>query len=57
MLISLTKAGLQSLFRALFLPSKANDTAWSLPRGNPVLPTDDRAESGGGPLDLPWQRC
>jgi len=46
MLISFTKAGLQSPFRALFLPSEPSGTDWPLPR-NPALPTDDRAKSSG----------
>lgn len=44
MLISLTKAGLQPLFRALFFPSEVKDTVWSLHGGNPVLAPDNRAE-------------
>lgn len=56
MLISLTRASLQPLFRTLFFPSEAKDTVWSLHRGNPVLAPDDRAVQQT-PLYLPWQKC
>lgn len=55
MRFSLTKAGLQPLFRALFFPSEAKDMVWSLCRGTPVLATDDRAEQQT-PLYLPCQQ-
>lgn len=57
MLFSLTKSGLQPLFRALFFPSEAKGTVWSLCRETPVLATDDRAADSSLLFTCPASRA
>lgn len=57
MLFSLTKSGLQPLFRELFFPSEAKGTVWSLCRETPVLATDDRAADSSLLFTCPASRA